>query len=79
MGTNRLKASADKETTSSTNNPRYSGVFVVEVVKLYFYEEVEVRGYTGIIVCSTKLIESRLPTEGQVACLGGVFCWETPA
>ena len=34
-------------------NPRYSGVFVVEVVKVDFNEEVEVRGYTGIIVCST--------------------------
>ena len=34
-------------------NPRYSRVFVVEVVKLHFNEEVEVRGYTGIIVCST--------------------------
>ena len=35
-------------------------------------EEVEVRGYRGI-VSSTYLIKSRLPTEGQVACLGGVF------
>ena len=53
MGTNRLKASADKEAISSTKNPRYSGVFVVEVVKLHFNEEFEVREYTGIIACST--------------------------
>ena len=47
---NQSTETGNEETTSSTINPRYSsGVFVVEVVKLYINEEVEVRGYTGIV------------------------------
>ena len=50
---NQSTETANEVTTSSTINPRYSsGVFVVEIVKLYINEEVEVRGYTAI-VCST--------------------------
>ena len=73
---NKSPESAKKKTTSATGNSRYMRVFVVEVVKLYFNEEVQIVGYRDI-VCLIQLIGSRLLTEGQVACLGDVLLWET--
>ena len=46
--------------------------FVGEVLKLYFNEEVEVRGYLGI-VCSIRLIGLRLLAEAQNSLVWVVF------
>ena len=47
--------------------------FVGEAVKLFFNKEVEVsRAYQGI-VCSIRLIGSRVLAEAQFSCLGGIF------
>ena len=73
MVTNRLEALSTKR----HHIPVTLGVLPWKLASFYFNEDVELRGYTGGIGGSIQLVESRLPIEGEIVCLNGMFLRET--
>ena len=66
----------NQSTESVKHETTYPVTLPWKLSSFYFNEDVEDRGYTGI-VGSIQLIESRLPIEGQIVRLNGMFLWET--